>query len=66
MDSKSGRKNIKNALFGTAIAPIDRGHQQLLIAEIPASNGAFLIIFGPCFDFHFSEIFIHFFGYLFF
>ena len=31
-------KMIKNASFGAAISPIDRWHQELLIAEIAAEN----------------------------
>ena len=49
--SKNGHKVIKNASFQAAISAMDRGHRELLIAEIAASNGVFLMILRPHFDF---------------
>lgn len=51
LELKNGRKLVKNTSFGVAIAPIDRGHQELFIAEIAAENDTCLIILRPCFDF---------------
>ena len=45
---KNGREKIKNASFGEANLPIDRGRGEILIVEISASNGTFLIFENSC------------------